>query len=150
MLSQRVTKNYSGWSRGIYTSTHNSSPPHATGPIKVVLDKCLVQQNVIQVHITPVLQMSRGIWGTGVMCTCITFCWTRYLFNSIWRIGVMCTCITFCWVSGAAECNTSTHNSSPPHATGPIKVVLDKCLVQQNVIQVHITPVPHMPRDQSK
>ena len=53
-------------------------------------------------------------------------------------------------MSGPAEYNTSTHNSSPPNATGPIKVVLNKCLVQQNVIQVHITPVPQMPRDQSK
>jgi hypothetical protein len=42
-------------------------------------------------------------------------------------------------VSGPTECNTSTHNSRPPNATGPIKVVLDKCLVQQNVMQVHIT-----------
>ena len=31
------------------------------------------------------------------MCTCFTFCWTRYLFKSIWRTGVICTCITFCW-----------------------------------------------------
>jgi len=25
---------------------------------------------------------SCGIWRTGVMCTCITFCWTRQLFNT--------------------------------------------------------------------
>jgi hypothetical protein len=67
------------------------------------------------------------------MCTCITFCWIRQLFNStligavtfrrrelcllvlhsagqdsclgllcwprdIWKTGVMCTCIIFCWI----------------------------------------------------
>jgi hypothetical protein len=47
-------------------------------------------------------------------------------------------------VSGPTECNTGTHNSRPPNATGSIKVVLNKCLVQQNVIQVHITPVLQM------
>ena len=38
------------------------------------------------------------------MCTCITFCWTRHLFNTtlidpvaFGGTGVMCTCITFCW-----------------------------------------------------
>jgi hypothetical protein len=49
--------------------------------------------------------------------------------------------MTISSLSGPAECNTSTHNSRPPNTTGPIKVVLDNCLVQQNVIQVHIAPV---------
>ena len=53
-------------------------------------------------------------------------------------------------MSGPAECNTITYSSPPPNATGPIKVVLNNCLVQENVTKVHITPVLQMPRDQSK
>jgi hypothetical protein len=41
-------------------------------------------------------------------------------------------------LSDPAECNTSTHSSRPANATGPIKVVLNNCLVQQNKIQVHM------------
>ena len=43
-------------------------------------------------------------------------------------------------LSGPAKCNTSTHSSRPSNAKGPIKVVLSNCLVQQNVIQVHMIP----------
>jgi hypothetical protein len=49
-------------------------------------------------------------------------------------------------LSGPAECNTSTDNSRSPNATGAVKVVLYNCLVQQNVIQVQITPVLQMSR----
>ena len=78
------------------------------------------------------LRLARGMWRTGVICTCITFCQTRQLLNiiligpmafrervlcvfvlhsagpdsyltllrlarGIWRTGVICTCVTFCW-----------------------------------------------------
>ena len=89
------------------------------GPIKILFYNSLIRQNVIQVRITPVLQCH----GTNQSSA-------KYQSNP-------------------AECNTSTHKFLSTSAIGPMKVVLDNCLVQQNVIQVHITPIVHMPRDQS-
>ena len=102
------------------TNTHSFRPPNVTGLGKVALDNCLIQQNVIKVHITPVLQC----YGTNQSSA-----------KSL---------------SDPAEDNTGTHNSRPPYVMGQIEVMLNKCLVQQNVIQVHITPIFQMPRDQSK
>jgi hypothetical protein len=70
------------------------------------------------------------------MCTCITFCWTRQLSN---------TTLT----DPPAEYNTSTHEISPPNVMEPIKIVQNNCLIQKNIIQVRITPVLQMQRDQS-
>ena len=53
-------------------------------------------------------------------------------------------------MSDQAEYNTRTHNSRPPYVMGPIKVMLNNCLVQQNVIQVQTTPDLQISRDQSK
>jgi hypothetical protein len=36
-------------------------------------------------------------------------------------------------MSGPAECNTNTHRSRSPIAIGPIKVMLDNSLDEQNV-----------------
>jgi hypothetical protein len=94
------------------------------------------------------------------MCTYLTFCWIRPLFSTT-LIGPVAfggreLCVLELHQSSVkelsvpAECNSSTHNSRPPNATGPVKEVLINCLVQQNVIQVHITPALQMPRDQSK
>ena len=90
------------------------------GPIKILFNNCLVRQNVIQVHITPVLQCQ----GTNQSSV-------KYL-------------------SDPAECNKSTHKFRSTSAIGPLKVVLDNYLVQQNVIQIHITPIVQIPRDQSR
>ena len=46
-------------------------------------------------------------------------------------------------MSGSAECNTSIHNYRPQNAMAPMKVVLNNCLVQQNVMQVQITRSPN-------
>ena len=90
------------------------------GPIKILFNNCLVRQNVIQVHKTPVLQC-HGTNQSNVK-----------------------------YMSDPAECNTSTHKFRSTSAIGPMKVVLDNCLVQHNVIQVHITPIVQMPWDQSR
>ena len=88
---------------------------NATGPVKVVFHNCLIQQNVMQAHITLDHQMPRGQQSSAKQLSC------------------------------PAECNTSRHNSRFPNVTVPIKVVLNKCLIQQNVIQVHITLVHQIP-----
>jgi hypothetical protein len=46
--------------------------------------------------------------------------------------------------------NTRTNKCRPPNAIGPMKVMLNNCVVQQNVIQVHINLILQMPRDLSK
>ena len=51
-------------------------------------------------------------------------------------------------MSGPAEFNTNTHRSRSPIAKGPINVMLDNSLDEQNVIQVHITVVFQKPWDQ--
>jgi hypothetical protein len=91
------------------------------------------------------------------MCTCLTFCWTRQLCNTT-LIGPVAfggreLCILVLYYAGTESylaLLTSTHNSPPLNPTGPIKVVLKNYLFQQNAIQVHITLVLQMSRDQSK
>ena len=87
------------------------------GPIKILFNNCLVRQNVIQVHKTPVLQCH------GTNQSNVTY------------------------MSGPAESNTNKTRSQ--NDKRHIKEVLDNYLVQQNVIQVHKTPVLQMQRDQS-
>jgi hypothetical protein len=70
------------------------------------------------------------------MCTCITFCWTRQLASPT---------LTGPVIFGVHE----LQEISPPNVMEPIKVVLNNCLVQDNLRQVHITPVLQMQRDQS-
>jgi hypothetical protein len=119
------------------TSTHNSRPPNATRPFKVVVNNCLIQQNVIQVHIT-------------LMCTCIKLCWTRQLFCTTligsMTFGGLISCVLVLYSAGPASYLTLL-SLVPWHLEDES---LDNCLIQQNVISVHIAPVLQIPRDHSK
>ena len=80
----------------------------------------------------------------------------RQLQNHIWITYRLETNLIYLsasgWKSSIHGNNSSTfrNNSRPPNATGPIKVVLNKCLVQQKVIQVQIKLALKMTSDLSK
>ena len=38
---------------------------------------------MIATALSTLLWLARGIWRTGVMCTCIAFCWTRHILNTL-------------------------------------------------------------------
>jgi hypothetical protein len=125
------------------TSAPNSRPSNSTGPIKVVLNNCLVQQNVIQVHITPVLQSARVIRTILIdpvaiegrqLCALVFHSAGPQLFNTTLIVPVA--------FDGRELCAPVLHSA------GTDKVVLNDCLVQQNVIPVSIALLLQIPRNQ--
>jgi hypothetical protein len=62
----------------IYLALLSLVPWHLEDESYLHLYYNLLNQTVIQQY----FNWSRDVWRTGIMCTCITFCWTRQLFST--------------------------------------------------------------------